>query len=95
MGWDPESTCNQIDSPYKFEFNNYNQNSCWDEMDLTPESEWTVLSPPEVNLHGGRHNTRGGALILSPPEVNLHGGRHDTRGGGHILFTEMKIATQY
>jgi hypothetical protein len=53
------------------------------------------LSPPEVNLHGGRHNTRGGALILSPPEVNLHGGRHDTRGGGHILFTEMKIATQY
>jgi hypothetical protein len=64
-------------------------------MDLTPESEWTVLSPPEVNLHGGRHNTRSGALILSPPEVNLHGGRHDTRGGGHILFTEMKIATQY
>jgi hypothetical protein len=54
-------------------------------MDLTPESEWTVLSPPEANLHGGRHNTRGGAHILSPPEVNLHGGRHDTRGGGHIL----------
>ena len=37
----------------------------------------------------------GGGHILSPPEVNPHGGRHDTRGGGHILFTEMKIATQY
>jgi hypothetical protein len=82
----------QINLSYNIKLNNYNQNSCWDEMDLTPESEWTVLSPPEVNLHGGRHNTRGGAHILSPPEVNLHGGRHDTRGGGQILCLQKWIS---